>query len=158
MKLQTLSLVALFLSTADGVRFTDRSDQTPVLYRPSTKIIRNCGKENDLLSIDYIALRPDPPRKGEPLHVDFKGFLKEEIGNGTYVDVVVKYRGMQMLHKKYDFCDEADKFGERCPFEAGEYRLSKDVDLPDDIQYIVHIEIVTPEDKRVTCVVARTKL
>lgn len=43
-------------------------------------------------SIDYINLTPDPPVKGQPLDIEFKGWLKEQVEEGSYIDLTVKVR------------------------------------------------------------------
>jgi hypothetical protein len=37
-------------------------------------------------------LTPDPPVKGETLDIEFKGWLSEEVVNGSYIDLTVKVR------------------------------------------------------------------
>jgi hypothetical protein len=45
-----------------------------------------------MYSIDYINLTPDPPVKGQPLDIEFKGWLSEQVQNGSYIDLTVKVR------------------------------------------------------------------
>lgn len=79
-------------------------------------------------------MTPDPPRKGETLTIDFKGNLKEEVPEGTTVEVRVKFGVVQLIHKTFDFCEEATKLDEECPIEAGDIQITKSVDLPKEIR------------------------
>ncbi|KAG2217556.1 hypothetical protein INT45_006723, partial [Circinella minor] len=132
------------------------------VYEASTDLIKHCGDDNDLLTIKEIKLNPDPPRAGEKLTVDFKGTLKEDVSDGTTIEVTVKYGVVQLIKKKFDFCDEASKIDEECPIKKGELNITKDVDLPKEIRklfiigrYSVHAVIVTPDEKQVTCLDGR---
>ena len=60
--------------------------------------------------------------------------MKEDISEGTTIEVTVKYGVVQLIKKKFDFCDEADKVDEECPIEKGELDITKDVDLPKEIR------------------------
>ncbi|KAI8878543.1 hypothetical protein K501DRAFT_258368 [Backusella circina FSU 941] len=126
----------------------------------STKLITNCGDNNDLLTIDYIHLNPDPPVRGQDLEIDFKGFLSESVPNGTTVEIMVKYGVVKLIQKKYDFCDVIQQVDEKCPIPEGTLRLHKVVSLPKEIppgKYTVHAEIFTPEkEKRVACLIGQT--
>ncbi|KAI7907477.1 ML domain-containing protein [Cokeromyces recurvatus] len=125
----------------------------------STKLIKNCGDANDILTIDYISLNPDPPVKGKDLVIDFKGYLSETVPNGTVVEIIVKFGVVKLLQKKFDFCDKIQEVGEKCPIPQGELLFNKVVSLPKEIppgKYTVHAEIFTPKKKRVTCLIGQT--
>ncbi|KAI9490663.1 ML domain-containing protein [Zychaea mexicana] len=161
MKNWTLSLLLLALSiavieAAIIPSFLSQNDQPA--YESSTDLITHCGDDSDLLEIKDITLNPDPPKAGEKLTVDFKGFLKEQVPEGSTVEVTVKYGVVQLIKKKFDFCQEADKVDEECPIEKGDLQLTKQVDLPKEIppgRYSVRAVITTPEEKQVTCLDGR---
>ncbi|ORZ08168.1 ML domain-domain-containing protein [Absidia repens] len=120
----------------------------------STDLITQCGDEDDILQIEYINLTPETPARGENLHIDFKGTLKETVTDGAYVFVTVKYGYVQLLKKKFDLCDEIDKIDEKCPLEKGPLVLSKDVKLPKAIpggKYTVEAQVYTENEDLVTC-------
>jgi ML domain len=78
-------------------------------------------------------LNPDPPVKGETLSVDFKGYLKETVEEGAYVDVLVKYGVVKILQKRFDLCEQAGQVNKSCPVEKGDFTIDKDVELPKEI-------------------------
>ncbi|CAO3599353.1 unnamed protein product [Absidia cylindrospora] len=120
----------------------------------STDLITECGDEYDILEIEYINLTPETPARGENLHIDFKGILKETVYAGAYVRVTVKYGYVQLIKKVFDLCEEIQKIDEKCPLEKGPLVLSKDVKLPKAIpggKYTVEAEVYTDNDDLVTC-------
>ncbi|CAO3622561.1 unnamed protein product [Mucor hiemalis] len=99
----------------------------------STDLIKNCGDANDLLTIDYVTLNPDPPVKGQDLTIDFKGTLSETVPNGTVVEIIVKYGVVKLIQKKFDFCDKIQEVDEKCPIPEGDLTFNKVVALPKEI-------------------------
>lgn len=85
-------------------------------------------------SIETIELHPDPPRRGEKLTVYFKGYLSKTVAKGTTVDIVVKFNVIQLIKKRFDFCDEIQKVDEECPIEPGVLEFTKEIDLPKEIR------------------------
>lgn len=97
--------------------------------------------------------------KGEDLQIDFKGYLSETVPNGTVVEIIVKYGVVKLIQKKFDFCDKIQEVDEKCPIPQGELTFNKVVALPKEIppgKYTVHAEIITPEKKRVACLIGQT--
>ncbi|KAI8990346.1 ML domain-containing protein [Pilobolus umbonatus] len=162
MKLLTLCLLlSVFIGIVHASFFPGLviQEEFGSYIQDSTKLITNCGNSDDLLTIDYVYLNPDPPVKGEDLTIDFKGYLSESVPNGTTVEVVVKYGLVQLIKKKFDFCDKIQEVDEKCPIPEGELTFTKVVALPKEIppgKYTVHAEIYTPEDKRVACLIGQT--
>ncbi|KAI9272168.1 ML domain-containing protein [Helicostylum pulchrum] len=160
-----LSSLALLIATVVGI--TNASylpglviqEDVGTYIGDSTKLITNCGDANDILTIEYVSLTPDPPVKGEELAIDFKGYLSETVPNGTTVEIIVKYGVVRLLQKKFDFCDKIQEVDEKCPLPEGDLTFSKVVALPKEIppgKYTVHAEVFTPEKKRVTCLIGQT--
>ncbi|KAG2180581.1 hypothetical protein INT44_003585 [Umbelopsis vinacea] len=117
--------------------------------------LKLCGDNNDLLVVQDISIEPNPPKKGEEMHVDFKGFLKEEVGSGAKIDVVVKYGAVRLLHRVFDLCEQAPQVDKECPIEQGEFTANKTVALPKDIppgKYTVMAQITTEDDRLITCI------
>jgi hypothetical protein len=98
-----------------------------------TETISDCSNGNDILQIKYIHLSPDPPLKGKQLKIDAAGYLREQVGQGSYIDVTVKLGLIKLLQKRFDLCEESQKVNKPCPLEAGDQQLSTTVDLPKEI-------------------------
>lgn len=98
-----------------------------------TETISDCSNSNDILQIRYIHLSPDPPLKGKQLRIDAAGYLKEEVGEGSYIDVTVKLGLIKLLQKRFDLCEESQKVDKPCPLKQGDHQLQTTVDLPKEI-------------------------
>jgi hypothetical protein len=72
--------------------------------------------------------------KGENLTIDFKGTLSESVPNGTDVTIIVKYGVVQLIKKKFDFCEKIEEVDEKCPIPEGELAFHKVVALPKEIR------------------------
>ncbi|EIE81459.1 hypothetical protein RO3G_06164 [Rhizopus delemar RA 99-880] len=131
-------------------------DEVEAYMSDSTTLITKCDRQPDLLTIEYIRLNPEIPVRGKNLEIDFKGYLSEQVPEGTQVEIVVKLGLVQLLRKRFDFCDKIQEIDEKCPIPEGEVTFHKEVELPNQIppgKYTVRAVIVTPENKRVTCLV-----
>ncbi|RHZ55438.1 hypothetical protein Glove_415g5 [Diversispora epigaea] len=125
--------------------------------RPNYETISNCGKDDDILKIKYIDIKPDPPLKGKEVYIDAAGYLKETVVKGSFVDIVVKYGLVKLLHKQLDLCDEIEKVGKQCPLEQGDQYLQQTVELPKEIppgKYIVDANAYTPDGRHIACLKA----
>src|SRR4051812_24266475 len=71
-----------------------------------TDTVWDCGTVDDVLILPYVKLDPDPPRKGEKLNIEAHGWLKEEVINGSYIDVVVKFGVIKLLQQRMDLCEQ----------------------------------------------------
>ncbi|CEP11702.1 hypothetical protein [Parasitella parasitica] len=161
-----LPILAFVIATVLGLShasylpgFVIQDDSVGSMLQDSTKLITNCGDAHDILTIEYVALSPDPPVKGQDLEINFKGSLSEAVPNGTVVEIIVKYGVVKLIQKKFDFCDKIQEVDEKCPIPEGELTFNKVVALPKEIppgKYTVHAEIVTPEKKRVACLIGQT--
>ncbi|KAI8984331.1 ML domain-containing protein [Mycotypha africana] len=152
------AIALTYASVIPGFLLQDE-DSYDIVTDQSTKLITNCGNASDLLKIDYINLNPDPPLRGTDLEIEFKGFLKETVPEGTKVQIMVKFGVVRLLQKEFDFCDKIQEIGEKCPIPKGELKFKKVVSLPREIppgKYTVHAEIFTPAKKRVTCLLGQT--
>src|SRR5271155_304724 len=99
MRLSLAVLSALFLLAA-GI-----PDQSPLLSPlESTKVpgkspVELCSLEpqDDLVTIKYIDLSPNPPLAGHNLTVEGEGRLKTRIEEGAYAQFEVKYGFIKLL-------------------------------------------------------------
>ncbi|KAF9153540.1 Phosphatidylglycerol/phosphatidylinositol transfer protein [Linnemannia schmuckeri] len=152
-----LSSVIVSLACAFGLT-SAASINNPFSYVPAPATIDECGTEEDLLKLVSYQLNPNPPLKGEVLVIDAEGFLKEDVVNGAKINLMVKVGVIKLLTKELDFCEESAKIDKPCPLKAGEQFLHHEVELPKEIppgKYFVNVKVRNPDDKQVTCLIAR---
>ncbi|KAL1925639.1 uncharacterized protein VTP21DRAFT_522 [Calcarisporiella thermophila] len=118
-------------------------------------VINDCGKDDYIAQIDYIKFSPNPPERGKPLTILGKGNLTENIKEGAYVDLVVKYGLIKLLQQQMDLCEEAEKIGYQCPLQRGELQVEHTETLPKEIppgKYTVNIRAFTTDKRPIACV------
>ena len=95
---------------------------------------------------------------GQTLTVTAKGVLNEDLEDGAYVQLQVKYGLITIIRTKADVCEQVKNVDLECPLHKDkETSLSKDVDLPKEIppgKYTVVADVYTKNDKKVTCLTA----
>lgn len=113
---------------------------------------------------------------GKTLVIEAVGTFKEDIGKGAYVVIQVKYGLIKLLTTTADLCDQIKEVDMECPIEAGETKITKEVDLPSQIppvcdptvlktlegwitnmyqgKYTVTAEVYTADDRQITCLSA----
>ncbi|KAF9959887.1 Phosphatidylglycerol/phosphatidylinositol transfer protein [Mortierella alpina] len=129
-------------------------------FAPELATITGCGEETDLLTIHNYTLTPNPPQKGKNLTIEAYGNLSEDVVEGAKIHLIVKLGVIKLLTKELDFCTESATIDKSCPLKAGEQSLLHTVALPNEIppgKYVVNIKVVNPDDKQVTCLVARAQ-
>ncbi|KUJ11614.1 uncharacterized protein LY89DRAFT_688810 [Mollisia scopiformis] len=120
----------------------------------------NCGTDTDAISLHSFTLSPDPPVPGSPLTATFDFTANSEILEGAYVDIDVKLGFIILLSKTIDLCDDSEDgvlydTGVSCPIAAGDYVLTKNVDLPAEIppaKFTVESRGYTFDDQDMFCV------
>jgi len=120
--------------------------------------IEDCGSEDDILQIEYINISPDPPLKGKELAIDAAGYLKETVGEGSYIVLTVKYGIIKILGKTMDLCEQTQKVDKSCPLEEGKQTLVTTVELPKEIPpgtFFVDAFVYTPDNRRIACLKAK---
>lgn len=61
------------------------------------------------------------------------GTFKETIGKGAYVVIQVKYGLIKLLSTTADLCEQIKEVDLECPLEAGQTKITKEVELPKQI-------------------------
>ncbi|BFZ63019.1 Phosphatidylglycerol/phosphatidylinositol transfer protein [Saitoella coloradoensis] len=112
----------------------------------------------DLLNVTFINTSPNPPVAGEVMIVDAAGLVKQEIRNGSYIDLEVKYGLIRLIKQQFDLCEQlSEHVGIQCPVAPGELQATKEVELPKQIppgRYAVTARVLTPDDVQITCMTA----
>ena len=67
---------------------------------------------------------------GNTLKVTAKGNFSEEIEDGAYVNLQVKFGLVILVRTKADLCEQLATVDKECPIEKGETTIEKDIELP----------------------------
>ncbi|KAL6860264.1 Phosphatidylglycerol/phosphatidylinositol transfer protein [Amphichorda felina] len=113
--------------------------------------------DNDLIDITSVDLLPNPPKAGKQLVIKAKGDIKEEITQGAYVKLTVKYGLIRLISTTADLCEQIGNVDLKCPLEPGEMEITKKVDLPAEIPpgtYTVLADVYSADDEKITCLTA----
>lgn len=138
-------------------------DQTPVVPLdqkiPGNSPVSLCSLDpsKDLVTIDRVDIDPNPPVPGKTLHIEASGTVKERIEDGAYIWVEVKLGYIILIRKTFDFCEEIKNVDMECPIEEGPLKITKDVDLPEQIppgKFIVTAKLFNKYDIQITCLKA----
>ncbi|KAH3682902.1 hypothetical protein WICPIJ_006135 [Wickerhamomyces pijperi] len=128
-------------------------DQKPI---PGGSPIAQCDVSYpQLLQITSVELNPNPPQRGQNLTINASGVLKTDIQEGAYVDVEVKYGYIKLISQTYDLCEEVGEVDLQCPLKAGEYKLTKTVEIPQQVppgKYTVVARAYTDDDDFIACI------
>lgn len=81
----------------------------------------------------YIRTNTDSPPSGQTLTIEALGTFKEPIGKGAYVVIQVKYGLIKLLSTTADLCEQIKEVDLECPIEAGQTKITKEVELPAQI-------------------------
>jgi len=111
---------------------------------------------------------------GAKLTIEATGFVKEDITEGAYVKLQVKYGYIKLLDTQADLCEEIKNVDLECPIEKGKISVTKEVDLPKEIppvrlptaslvdrvdtdqqpsqgKYTVQADVFTKDNEHITC-------
>ncbi|KAF0488277.1 ML domain-containing protein [Gigaspora margarita] len=152
-------LIVVAYANVIGRRDVFEFNEQILITFPTTfdsKTIQDCGSGNPeyILQISYLEINPDPPQKGQQLSISAKGYLSEEVGEGSYIDLTVKLGLIKLLHQRLDLCEQVEKVDKKCPLEEGEQTLEHTVTLPREIppgKYIVDVYVKTPDHRPIAC-------
>ncbi|KAF6224881.1 hypothetical protein HO133_010075 [Letharia lupina] len=165
MKLTTtlLPLLLSSLATSSSLSFFGSNQQVldDDLKVPGDNPLEFCAKSDDfILTINNVDLEPNPPLPGKTLTIKAKGNFTEEVSQGAYVVLVVKYGLIRLINQQADLCEQMKSaVDEECPL-IGEKTITKDVDLPKEIppgHYTVSADVYTEDHVKVTCLTASIK-
>ena len=153
------SILTLLLSTlvaSDGLSFLGSQkalgDGAAV---PGDNPLTYCKKDHDddILVIKKVNLTPNPPVKyvphylcvcevaqglmerhrGSTLTIEAVGDLLEDVDEGAYVVLQVKYGLIRLVNTEADLCEQVSNVDLTCPIKKGKTTIVKDVQLPKEI-------------------------
>jgi len=160
----SISLISLLLSTlvaseglslfGGGQKVLDEATKVP-----GDNPLSYCQAEhaNDLLVLDHVNLTPNPPSAGATLTIEAVGTLLEDVEEGAYVILQVKYGLIRLVNTQASLCEQVSNVDLSCPISKGLTKIIKDVDLPKEIppgKYTVFADAYTKDKKKITCLEA----
>jgi len=113
--------------------------------------------DDDILILDHVNLIPNPPVAGATLSIEAVGTLKEQVEEGAYVDLSVKYGLIKLVNTQANLCEQVSNVDLTCPIEKGKTTIKKDVDLPKEIPpgtYTVTADAYTVDKRKIVCLQA----
>jgi len=159
-----LTLLIAALSTSASAATLGSWGQSPLALPtpgkpvPGSSPLKYCGPtDDDILTIDYVDISPNPPVPGQSLVIKASGTLKQDIEEGAYVNVEVKYGYIKLIHQTIDLCEHSGELDMECPVKKGEIILTKEVELPKAIppgKYHATADVYNANDDPITCVTA----
>lgn len=132
-------------------------------FIPGDSPIDTCtspAPDTDLIVIDNLEISPNPPERGQNLTITATGTVKEDILEGAFVEIEVKYGLIRLLRQTLDLCEQTAKVDLACPIKEGQVTLERVVQLPQAIppgRYTVNAKVFTEDEREVTCLVARVQ-
>ena len=70
---------------------------------------------------------------GATLTIEATGTFIEEVEEGAYVILQVKYGLIRLVNTKADVCEQVKNVDLECPIKKGKTVIRKDVELPNEI-------------------------
>ena len=71
--------------------------------------------------------------RGSTLSIEAVGELSEDVGEGAYVVLQVKYGLIRLVNTEADLCEQVSNVDLTCPIKKGKTTILKDVELPKEI-------------------------
>lgn len=134
---------------------TPNPNEKPV---PGNAPIVQCEALNaQILDLQEVIIDPSPPVKGQNLTFSATGFLSEDIEDGAYVDVDVRFGFIRLIHQTYDLCEQVENVDLECPIKKGKQVITKLVEIPAEVppgKYVVNARAFDKNDVLITCLTA----
>ncbi|TPX39739.1 hypothetical protein SeLEV6574_g07012 [Synchytrium endobioticum] len=114
-----------------------------------------CATDNDIFEVESITLTPDPPQKGQPLVIEARGTLKEDVVAGAIADVRVKLGLIKLFEQRLDICEQIKQIDLECPIQKGYHVIERSIQVPNELptgKYTVHINGSNADARPITCV------
>ncbi len=70
---------------------------------------------------------------GQTLTIEAVGTFTEDVDEGAYVKIQVKYGLITILKTQADLCEQVKNVDLNCPIKKGKTTITKDIDLPNEI-------------------------
>jgi hypothetical protein len=130
-------------------------DDKPV---PGDSPIVQCEvSTKQILNLQHFTIEPNPPQRGANLTFVAEGWLLQDVVDGAYVEVDVRYGYIRLIHQTFDICEEVQKVDLECPIKKGKQIITKSVEIPNEVppgKYIINARAFTKDDEFITCLSA----
>ncbi|KAJ8099723.1 ML domain-containing protein [Lipomyces tetrasporus] len=113
--------------------------------------------DSQILDLKYLKIDPNPPLKGAELYIEGEGYLDEQIDDGAFVEIEVRYGFIRLVKETIDLCEQLEKADGSCPVEKGPIKFSNTVELPNEIppgKYNVISRAYKADYKLISCLTA----
>ncbi|AMD19069.1 HBR168Cp [Eremothecium sinecaudum] len=160
-----LIIVSLYtIMFANGSLITDLGQVFMPINRkiPGGSPISTCDVQNDqILTMKYLHISPNPPERGANLTITASGILEEDVEEGAYVELEVHLGLIKLLSLTLDLCEllEDNKLSVSCPLEAARYKIEKVVEIPKQVPpgvYTVQARAYTEDGDEIVCLSGKT--
>jgi len=94
------------------------------------------------------------------LSIEVVGELLEDIEQGAYVILQVKYGLLRLVNTQVDLCEQVSNVDLECPISKGSVTITKDVELPNEIPpgtYSVFADAYTFNGTHIVCLEANVQ-
>jgi len=159
-----LALLALIFVATSNADLLPPSQQQQLVTNEGSPVnaiqgwsYEDCGLPTYPIQIDSISVSPDPPKLGENLTVTVKAHAQEQVEEGAYTDISVKFGFIKLFQKQFDLCEEArnGNTSVQCPVKQGNYEDVRTVALPMEIpqaKFNIHVRGYTVGNEDLFCV------
>jgi len=80
--------------------------------------------------------------RGQNLTIEAEGEVLEEIEEGAYVILNIKWGVITVYNKRVDFCEQLKHVNETCPLKKGAMKINKDIAIPQEVPPVCYILIL----------------
>jgi hypothetical protein len=87
----------------------------------------------------------DCANRGETLRIEAVGTLSEDVAEGAYVVLQVKYGLIRLVNTEADLCEQVSNVDLSCPIRKGKTTIVKDVELPKEIPPVRSMLALVPD-------------
>ena len=70
---------------------------------------------------------------GKELIIKASGTVKQDIEEGAYIELQVKYGLIRLIKTRADLCEQVENVDMECPIKEGKLEITKTVELPQSI-------------------------
>jgi hypothetical protein len=92
---------------------------------------------------------------GKTLTIEALGTVQEDIEEGAYVVLQVKYGLIRLVNTKADLCEQVKNVDMECPIKKGKTKIIKDVDLPNEIPPVSRPDLAVKGISLLICVLGK---